>query len=131
MCEQERRWDLAGCRICRCWLRSWSLRRARRGVELTGPGGLLTGLTKQVLESALRCEMAEHLGHDQGRAGPAGSGNVRNGTAPRRSAPTSARCRIDVPRDRAGTFDPLVVPKHPRRLAGFDEAVISACMPRA
>jgi len=50
------------------------------GVELVGPGGLLTGLTKTVLETALEAEMTEHLGYD--RHDPAGrdSGNSRNGT---------------------------------------------------
>jgi putative transposase len=36
-----------------------------RGVELTGPGGLLTGLTKQVPETALDVELSDHLGHDR------------------------------------------------------------------
>ena len=50
------------------------------GVELVGPGGLLTGLTKTVLETALQAEMSEHLGYD--RHDPAGrnGGNSRNGT---------------------------------------------------
>ena len=47
------------------------------GVELTGPGGLLTGLTKQVLETALDVELTEHLGHE--RHERSGGGNVRNG----------------------------------------------------
>jgi putative transposase len=46
-----------------------------QGVELTGPGGLPTGLTKQVLETALDVEFADHLGHDRGKW--SGSGNVR------------------------------------------------------
>lgn len=50
-----------------------------RGVELTGPGGLLTGLTRRVLETALEVEMAEHLGHDRGER--SGSGNWRNGSS--------------------------------------------------
>jgi transposase-like protein len=48
-----------------------------QGLALTGPGGLLTGLTKQVLETALEVEMSEHLGHDRGERSP--TGNVRNG----------------------------------------------------
>ena len=50
-----------------------------QGVELTGPGGLLTGLTKQVLETALDVELGEHLGHDRGER--SGSGNVGNGSS--------------------------------------------------
>jgi putative transposase len=60
-----------------------------QGVELTGPGGLLTGLTKQVLETALDVELGGHLGHDHGER--SGSGNVGNGAARRRCAPTWSR----------------------------------------
>src|SRR4051812_19419610 len=48
------------------------------GVSLTGPGGLLSGLTKQVLETALNAEMTEHLGHEHGGI-PVSKGNIRNG----------------------------------------------------
>ena len=95
------------------------------GVQLTGAGGLLTGLTKQVLETAMRVEMAEHLGYDHGDPSGHGSGNSRNGTTSKTVRTDIGEVRIYVPRDRAGTFAPLVVPKHTRRLAGFDQAVIS------
>src|SRR5262245_40884393 len=49
-----------------------------QGVSLVGPGGLLSSLTKTVLETALEAEMVEHLGHEHGEM-PLGS-NVRNGT---------------------------------------------------
>lgn len=94
-----------------------------RGVELTGPGGLLTGLTKRVLETALEVEMADHLGRD--RHERPGDGNHRNGSTGKTLRTDIGEVRIQVPRDRAGTFDPVVVPKHSRRLAGFDEAVLS------
>jgi putative transposase len=96
-----------------------------QGVQLTGPGGLLTGLTKQVLETALEVEMAEHLGYERGDPSGHGSGNARNGTTPKTLRTDIGEVRLDVPRDRAGTFAPIVVPKHQRRLTGFDEAVIS------
>ena len=94
-----------------------------RGVELTGPGGLLTGLTRQVLETALDVELVEHLGHERGER--SGSGNVRNGSSAKTVRTDVGEVRISVPRDRAGTFSPVVVPKHTRRLAGFDDAVLS------
>jgi transposase-like protein len=54
--------------------------RARaEGVELVGPGGLLTGLTKTVLETALEAEIAEHLGYDKHDAAGRNGGNSRNG----------------------------------------------------
>jgi transposase-like protein len=94
-----------------------------QGVELTGLGGLLTGLTRQVLETALDAELDEQLGHERGER--SGSGNVRNGSSHKTVRTDVGDVRINVPRDRAGTFTPTVVPKHSRRLAGFDDAVLS------
>jgi len=54
-----------------------------------------------------------------------GSGNVRNGSSPKTTRTDVGEVRISVPRDRAGTFTPTVVPKHTRRLAGFNDAVLS------
>jgi transposase-like protein len=84
---------------------------------------LLTGLTKQVLETALEVEMAEHLGHDRGER--SASCNLRNGSIAKTVRTDIGDVQIAVPRDRAGTVSPAVVPKHARRLAGFDEAVLS------
>lgn len=79
-----------------------------QGVALTGPGGLLTGLTKRVLESALDVELTEHLGHAAGQpAGP--GGNVRNGYTPKTVRTEIGDVRVQVPRDRAGSFDPVIV----------------------
>lgn len=91
---------------------------------MTGPGGLLSGLTRQVLESALEAELTEHLGHEPGGV-PGPGGNVRNGYSGKTLRTEVGDVRVRVPRDRAGTFEPLIVPKNSRRLAGFDEAVIS------
>jgi transposase-like protein len=52
------------------------------GVALTGPGGLLTGFTQQVFQTALQVEMAQHLGYETGDLAGHGSGNSRNGTTP-------------------------------------------------
>jgi putative transposase len=73
-----------------------------QGVELIGPGGLLTGLTKQVLETALDAELVEHLGHERGER--SGSGNVRNGSSPKTVRTDVGEVRISVLRDRAGTL---------------------------
>ena len=94
-----------------------------QGVALTGPGGLLTGLTRQVLQTALEAEMTDHLGHEHGGT-PAGA-NVRNGHSPKTVRTEIGPVPVKVPRDRAGTFEPALIPKHARRLTGFDEAVIS------
>src|SRR6266536_4437850 len=78
----------------------------QRGLELTGPDGLLKLFTKNVLETALNEEMTEHLGHEKSRA-EAGreSANVRNGTRSKTVVSDAAgEVRIDVPRDRESTF---------------------------
>lgn len=96
-----------------------------QGIELTGPNGLLTGLTRQVLQTALEVEMADHLGYDKHDPVGRNGGNSRNGSTPKTVRTEVGEITVQVPRDRAGTFAPAVVPKHARRLAGFDEAVIS------
>jgi putative transposase len=103
------------------------VRRAReQGLSLTGPEGLLKQLTKTVLETALNQELTEHLGHD--KHGPAGNeaGNVRNGARPKTVlTEATGQVGIEVPRDRAGTFEPQIVRKRQRRLSGVDEMVLS------
>jgi putative transposase len=94
-------------------------------VSLVGPGGLLSGLTKAVLEAALEGEMTDHVGyraHD-----PVGhhSGNSRNGTRTKTVITDVGPVELDVPRDRAGTFEPVIVPKRKRRLGGVDQMVLS------
>ena len=85
-----------------------------QGLSLTGPDGLLKQLTKTVIETALEEELTGHLGnekHDPAGQG-AGSGNVRNGTRPKTVLTDSTSpVGIDVPRDRAGTFEPQIVKK--------------------
>src|SRR6188472_4293623 len=95
-----------------------------QGLSLTGPDGLLKQLTKTVLETALDEELTEHLGHD--KHGASETGNVRNGTRTK-TVLTEATGHIDieVPRDRAGTFEPQIVRKRQRRLSGVDEIVLS------
>ena len=102
------------------------LARAREeGVELVGPEGLLTKVTKSVLEAALGPELTEHLGYEPHDVGGRGSGNSRNGTTLKTVQTDVGPVTVAVPRDREGSFTPLIVPKHQRRLAGFDEAVVS------
>ena len=103
---------------------SWSARPENRGLSLVGPDGLLKQLTKTVLETALDEELTEHLGHD--KHSPSETGNVRNGTRPKTVlSEATGHVEIDVPRDRAGTFEPQIVRKRQRRLSGVDEIVLS------
>lgn len=94
-----------------------------QGVSLVGPGGLLAGLTKTVLETALEVEMAEHLGYEKHQASD--SGNARNGTRSKTVLTEVGAVQIDVPRDREGSFQPKIVRKWQRRLDGIDEIVLS------
>ncbi|TDC28498.1 IS256 family transposase [Micromonospora sp. KC213] len=97
-----------------------------QGLSLTGPDGLLKQLTKTVLETALNEEMTEHLGYEKHDQAGVGSGNIRNGTRPKTVLTDSTGpVQIDVPRDRAGTFEPQIVRKRQRRLSGVDEVVLS------
>ena len=98
-----------------------------QGLSLTGPEGLLKQLTKTVLETALNEEMTEHLGHEKhGQPVDGGSGNIRNGSRAKTVlTEATGHVDIDVPRDRAGTFEPQIVRKRQRRLSGVNEVVLS------
>ena len=97
-----------------------------QGLSLTGPDGLLKQLTKTVLETSLNEEMTEHLGYEKHDPAGAGSGNIRNGTRGKTVlTEASGPVEIEVPRDRAGTFEPQIVRKRQRRLNGVDEVVLS------
>ena len=98
-----------------------------RGLALTGPDGLLKLFTKNVLETALNEEMAEHLGHEKNQAEPGReSTNVRNGARSKTVISDAAgEVEITVPRDRESTFEPQIVKKRQRRLADVDEIVLS------
>ena len=67
------------------------------GVELVGPGGLLTGLTKTVLETALDAEMSEHLGYDKHEVAGRDCGNSRNGTRSKTVLTEIGPVQIEIP----------------------------------
>jgi putative transposase len=95
------------------------------GLQLTGEGGLLPGMIKQAVEAAMHVEMADHLGYDRYAVEGRGSGNSRNGTAGKTVQTNAGQVGLDVPRDRNGDFDSVVVPKGIRRLSEFDDMVLS------
>src|SRR5829696_6302472 len=95
------------------------------GVDLVGPGGLLTGLTKTVLETALDAELSEHLGYDRHDPTGRNGGNSRNGTRAKTVLTEVGPVEIEVPRDRDGSFEPVIVRKRQRRLDGIDQIVLS------
>src|SRR5215216_4747293 len=95
------------------------------GLQLLGHGGVLTELTKQLLERALDDELTEHLGYERGDPAGHGSGNSRNGTTPKRVLTEVGPVDLDVPRDRNSSFEPAIVPKGTTRLRGFNENIIA------
>ncbi len=94
-------------------------------MELTGEDGLLTGLVRQVLQTGLEVEMAEHLGYERHAVEGRGTPNSRNGSSPERVTTEIGQIDLVVPRDRAGTFEPVTVRKHQRRLDGLSGNVVS------
>lgn len=102
------------------------LEQAREGgVKLVGPGGLLAGVTRRILESALETEMAEHLGYDKGDPAGRGAPNARNGYSAKTVHTDVGPIPLKVPRDRRGQFEPQIIPKHSRRVGGFNEMILS------
>jgi len=110
-------------------MKEWAellVERARsEGVELAGDRGLLTGLVGQVLQTGSVVEMADHLGYERHAVEGRGSGNSGNGTTPKTVKTEIGEVELAVPRDRAGTFEPVTVAKHQRRLDGLSGNVIS------
>jgi hypothetical protein len=101
------------------------------GVELIGPGRLLPGLTKTVLETALQAEITGHLGYDKHDPAGRDRGNSRNGTRPKTVLTGVGPVEIDVLRQRDGSFTPAIVRKRRRRLDGIDQIVLSGRPRRA
>lgn len=97
-----------------------------RGVAIDGEGGLLAQLTKLVVESALEGEITDHLGYDKHEKGAASeAGNARNGKRSKTVISKAGPIEIDVPRDRAGAFEPVIVQKRQRRLGSIEDVVLS------
>ena len=94
-------------------------------VQLTGEGGFLPAMIKAVLERGLQAELTDHLGYERGDPAGRGSGNSRNGSTSKTVATEVGDVELDTPRDRAGSFEPRLVPKGVRRVGGLDEMIIS------
>lgn len=99
--------------------------KAGEDAELLGPEGLLSEITKAVMERALQAELTDHLGYEAHDPAGRGSGNSRNGTTPKTVLTDLGGVDLEIPRDRNSTFEPKLVPKGTTRLKGFNERVIS------
>ena len=93
--------------------------------DLIGEYGLLKQLTKILVEAALEAEMAEHLGHGKNQPVENAAGNTRNGKSQKTLKGEFGELPIDIPRDRHGSFEPQLVPKHQTRWTGFDDKILS------
>ena len=82
-------------------------------------------LKKALIERALGGELSHHLGYLPGGDKPAEAGNHRNGSTGKTVLTEDGPLRIEVPRDRQGSFEPLLIPKHERRFTGFDDKIVA------
>jgi transposase-like protein len=99
--------------------------RIDAGEPLTGHEGLLKGMLKASLERGLEAELSDHVGYERGDPDAAMFANSRNGTFPKTVASEVGDVELAVPRDRDGTFTPMLVPKGSRRLDGLDAMIVS------
>lgn len=97
----------------------------KSGTPIDGADGLLNELTKAVLERSLAAELTHHLGYENGDPAGRGSGNSRNGSTTKTVTTVNGPVTIDAPRDRNGSFEPVIVPKKVRRLSNINSVVLS------
>jgi transposase-like protein len=93
--------------------------------DLTSDDGIFKRLKKALIERALGAELSDHLGYEKGDPAGRGSGNSRNGTSGKTVLTEDGEVQIEVPRDRAGTFEPRLIAKGQTRFDGFDDKIIS------
>lgn len=93
--------------------------------DLIGEHGLLKQLTRKLVERALEAEMAHHLGHGKHEPVANPAGNTRNGKSKKTLKGEFGELPIEVPRDRHGSFEPQLIPKHQTRFTGFDDKILS------
>jgi transposase-like protein len=101
------------------------LQGAKTEQEIVGPGGLLSQLTKRLVERAMEVELTDHLGYEPHQEPPGGVGNTRNGSTAKTLTTEHGPVDIKTPRDRQGTFEPRIVRKRQRRFEGFDEKILA------
>jgi len=93
--------------------------------EVVGQDGLIKQLTGRILQRALEAEMTEHLGYEKNSNAGDNSGNSRNGHTEKTVLLENQSAEIEVPRDRNGTFEPIIIPKHEKRVPLFNDQIIS------
>lgn len=101
------------------------LKSVEKPEDLLGPNGLLHQLKGALMQRMLEAEMTEHLGYEANDPKGRGSGNTRNGHSLKTVTTDTGSIEVRVPRDRKGLFEPKLIPKHHRRLDGFDDKVLA------
>jgi putative transposase len=93
--------------------------------DLIGKNGILKELTKRLIERAMDAELTEHLGYEKNMPAPKDSGNRRNGSSSKKILTENDEMTVEIPRDREGSFEPQMIPKHQRHFNGFDDKILS------
>jgi putative transposase len=78
-----------------------------------------------LIEASLNAELSHHLGYPPGAEKPEASSNQRNGVTAKTVLTGDGKMRIETPRDRDGSFEPLLLPKHARRFTAFDDSIVA------
>ena len=86
---------------------------------------VMLAFQKALIERTLGAEMNHHLGYGPGEGKPEDATNYRNGSSGKTVLTEKGPVRIDVPRDREGDFEPLLIPKHERHFTGFDDKIVA------
>jgi len=86
---------------------------------------LMLAFNKAIIERAMGAEMNLHLGYQPGQTKPPGQDNERNGASRKTVITDQGPVRLELPRDRDGSYEPILIPKHERRFTGFDERIIA------
>lgn len=101
------------------------LKHCEKPEDLLRQGGFLHELTGRLVERMLEGEMTDHLGYEKRSPAARGADNTRNGHSKKTLKADQGHVQIQVPRDRNASFEPVIVPKHERRLPSLDEKIIS------
>lgn len=96
-----------------------------RPEDLIGPEGLLKELTAALINRAMEAELSHHLGYSHKETAPEEQTNRRNGSGRKKVRTDQGELPIRVPRDRDGSFEPKLIPKHQRHFDGFDDKIVS------
>lgn len=101
------------------------LKEYRGPEDLIGADGLLKQLTKALIERSMEAELTEHVGYEKHDQREKETSNRRNGKTKKTLRTDQGPLDIEVPRDREGTFEPVIIPKHQREFTGFDDKILS------